>query len=586
MTGAASAPHSNPGAHAGSAPGSAAGLRIAGLSVDYRDRGGAWRPALADVDLSVEPGAMTAVVGESGSGKTTTAAAVIGLLADNGRISGGSIELGGEELTALRPAQLARVRGTRIGYVPQDPGTSLNPLATIGTAVAETLRIHRLATRAQARERALELLERVGIDSPERRIDQYPHELSGGMRQRALIAAAIAARPELIVADEPTSALDVTVQQRILDLLDELRAEGTGILLITHDLAVAGERADTVAVMQRGRIVESGPAATVLTAPTCDYTRRLLRDAPSLTAFSPDGPPPASPAPEVRGESRPTRASGAVGTASAGRGASAGEGSQAEEPLLRVSGLTQVYARGADGAVAGVDDVSFAVPAGTTHGIVGESGSGKSTIAAVLAGTLVPQAGSAVVAGIDAARVPRTRRRELRRAVQLVHQNPASALDPMWSVGASIAEPLRSFRIGARSERAARVREAMEMVALSPDLAERRPRELSGGQLQRVAIARAFAARPQLIVFDEAVSALDVTVQAQILRLLGSLQAELGLTYVFISHDLAVVRGIAQSVSVLSRGRQVEEGPTARVFDDPQDAYTRRLIAAIPHPLG
>lgn len=534
------------------------GLQVRDLSAQYRGRSGVWTPAISEVSLNVPPGQMTAVVGESGSGKTTTAAAIIGLLAANGRRTDGQVTLDGDDLTALSGRALSRVRGTRIGYVPQDPSASLNPLATIGDSVAETLLIHRLATQSQAHERALELLDRVGIDDPQRRIDEYPHELSGGMRQRALIAAAIAAQPELIVADEPTSALDVTVQKRILDLLDDLRAGGAGILFITHDLAVAGERADQVVVMADGHIVESGPAADVLTAPREDYTKRLIANAPSLAA----------PAVDSAAEARPS--SGASG----------------EPPLVEVSGLTQVYARSASGRVSGIEDVSFSVPRGTTHGIVGESGSGKSTIAGILSGFITPQSGSALVDGIDAVDLPRGRRREFRRSVQLVHQNPYSALDPLYPVGSSIAEPLRNFRIGAKTDRRQRVAELMERVALPPELADRRPRELSGGQLQRVAIARAFAADPELVVFDEAVSALDVTVQAQILELLAALQDELGLTYVFISHDLAVVRQIAQTVSVISAGHQVEQGRTADIFANPQQEYTQGLISAIPRPIA
>ena len=536
------------------------GLIVRDLSVDYRARGGGWVQAVDLVNLTVAPGSLTAVVGESGSGKTTTASAIIGLLASNGRRSGGSITLDGQELTGLSPKQVNRVRGTQIGYVPQDPGTSLNPLATIGTSVAETLRIHRLATAPEARSRALDLLERVGIDAPQRRIDQYPHELSGGMRQRVLIAAALAAKPSLIVADEPTSALDVTVQKRILDLLDDLRADGTGILLITHDLAVAGERADELLVMRGGSLVESGAASDVFAHPQTDYTRQLLDDAPALSR-------------------------GKLGSLAQVAGPHAGE-STPPSPVVRVQGLTQVYARAEDGRVNGIEDVSFSVLPGTTHAIVGESGSGKSTLASILAGFTPAQSGSAEVAGIDAATLRPRQRRDFHRRVQLVHQNPFSALDPLHTVASSIAEPLRNFKLVDSHERSDRVAAAMERVALDPALATRRPRELSGGQAQRVAIARALVADPQVIVFDEAVSALDVSVQAHILRLLSQLQAESGLTYLFISHDLAVVRELAHTVTVLSAGHQVEAGETAQVFTSPQHAYTRQLLAAIPRPAG
>ena len=551
------------------APPTASLLSVRGLTVDYARRGGAGEPAVDDLDLTVRPGQVTAVVGESGSGKSTTANAVLGLLPETATVSSGSIHLGEVALDSLSRRAWRDVRGAQIGYVPQDPGSSLNPLRTVGASVAEALRIHRRADRRSARTQVIDLLERVGIDRPQLRADQYPHELSGGMRQRVLIAAAIALRPRLLIADEPTSALDVTVQKRILDLLDELRAEtGMGVLLITHDLAVAGERADEVVVMRSGRVVETGTAAQIFSHPATEYTARLLADAPALQATAPR--------------------------------ARAVESTQA--PFVDVRGLTQIYAEadvsgaGATEAtgptpVIGVDDVSFTVARGTTHGIVGESGSGKTTTGKALAGVITPQAGSVRIGEIDASRLGegrdrRERRRALRRTVQLVHQNPYSALDPMQSIGAILTEPLRNFRIGTRADRGSRVADILEKVALPTDFVSRRPRELSGGQLQRVAIARALIAGPELVVFDEAVSALDVTVQAQILDLLGELQDELGLTYVFISHDLSVVRQIADTVSVMSGGHLVESGPTEDLFTRPQTAYTRALLDAIPRPLA
>lgn len=551
------------------APPTASLLSVRGLTVDYARRGGAGEPAVDDLDLTVRPGQVTAVVGESGSGKSTTANAVLGLLPETATVSSGSIHLGEVALDSLSQRAWRDVRGAQIGYVPQDPGSSLNPLRTVGASVAEALRIHRRADRRSARTQVIDLLDRVGIDRPQLRADQYPHELSGGMRQRVLIAAAIALRPRLLIADEPTSALDVTVQKRILDLLDELRAEtGMGVLLITHDLAVAGERADEVVVMRSGRVVETGTAAQIFSHPATDYTARLLADAPALQATAPR--------------------------------ARAVESTQA--PFVDVRGLTQIYAEAdASGAgateasgpapVIGVEDVSFTVARGTTHGIVGESGSGKTTTGKALAGVITPQAGSVRIGEIDASRLGegrdrRERRRALRRTVQLVHQNPYSALDPMQSIGAILAEPLRNFRIGTRADRGTRVADILDKVALPTDFVSRRPRELSGGQLQRVAIARALIAGPELVVFDEAVSALDVTVQAQILDLLGELQDELGLTYVFISHDLSVVRQIADTVSVMSGGHLVESGPTEDLFTRPQTAYTRALLDAIPRPLA
>ncbi len=372
------------------------------------------------------------------------------------------------------------------------------------------------------------------------------------MRQRVLIAAALALRPELIIADEPTSALDVTVQRTVLDLLDEIRTEtGTGILFITHDLAVAADRSDSLVVMRRGVVEEAGPTAEVLAAPSSAYTRTLLADAPSLARVVERAAPDAI--------------------------------TLTGEPLVHVAGLTQEFRRPGRSPLIAVDDVSFTVARGTTHAIVGESGSGKTTTGRSIAGFHRPTAGRVGVAGTEVTALAGGRaRRAFHRTTQLVYQNPYASLDPRQSISEILTEPLRNYGIGSRSERADRAAHHLELVALDPDIAARRPRELSGGQRQRVAIARALIVEPELVVLDEAVSALDVTVQAQILRLLARLQADLGLTYVFISHDLAVVRQIADSVSVLQRGRQVEHGPAARVFDDPQHDYTRQLLAAIP----
>ena len=608
-------------------------LSIRGLGVAYTTRSGEPSAAIRDVDLDIHAGSMTAVVGESGSGKSTTAGAVIGLLAANAQVTSGEIRLSAHgddpelDLRALSPREWQKVRGARIGYIPQDPGTSLNPLKTVGANVAESLRLHTGLGSAQRRARVLELLDRVGIDRPQMRLEQYPHELSGGMRQRALIAAAISLDPQLLIADEPTSALDVTVQKRILDLLDELRREaGTGILFITHDLAVAAERADELVVVRDGVVEEQGPARRLLGRPESAYTRRLLADAPSMQtlvgAVGPVRDAGTSPASESPSEHDPDRSEAdRTDSRSLDQESSPSPGpSGSAPPLVEVRGLTQVFARvprdedtadaattGAlagtavhdaaypraasapstpdDTAIIGIEDVGFTVPEGTTLGLVGESGSGKSTIGRALAGFSTPQSGSIRVGHYEAESLSKRQLRDFRRTVQLVHQNPASALDPAHSVGASIAEPLRNFRIGSKADRADRVAQVMERVALDPGLASRRPRELSGGQLQRIAIARALVIEPRLVVFDEAVSALDVTVQSQILDLIQRLQEELGLTYVFISHDLAVVRQVAHTVTVLSRGLQVETGPVEQVFAHPEDPYTQRLLAAIPRPL-
>lgn len=529
-------------------------LTVQDLEVAYRTRRGPV-DAVRGISFDVQPGGLTALVGESGSGKSTAAQAIVGLLASNARISAGRIRLGGRghetELIGLPERAWRDLRGRRIGLVPQDPGNSLNPVATIGASVAEPLRIHGWRDTRAIKTRVLELLERVGIDDPAARAAQYPHELSGGQRQRVLIAAAIALEPALIVADEPTSALDVTVQRTVLDLLDDLRRDtGAGLLLITHDLAVAADRADELVVMRNGVIEEKGAATRLLAAPEAEYTRRLLVDAPSL----------------ARVVDRPARP--------------AGTNPPGAVPLVSVRSLRQVYGRGR--AVA-VDDVTFDIPTGTTHALVGESGSGKTTTGRAVAGLAQPTGGSVVVDGVElTARHSARDRRAYRRTAQLVYQNPFASLDPLQRIDRILEEPLRNFGIGTRAERRDAAAQALEQVALSPDLGSRTARQLSGGQRQRVAIARALILRPRLVILDEAVSALDVTVQAQILRLLAGLQAELGLTYLFISHDLAVVRQIADTVSVLQRGRQVEQGTVARVFDTPEHAYTRQLLDAIP----
>ncbi|WP_043625984.1 dipeptide ABC transporter ATP-binding protein [Nonomuraea candida] len=501
------------------------------------------RRAVHGVSLSVEPGEVVAVVGESGSGKTTTAHAIIGLLPGNASVDAGTIHFGPPgrrlDLTGWSDRRLRSVRGARIGLVPQDPANSLDPVKTVGAQIGEVLRVHGQRDRRRIRGRVLDLLARVGLPDPETRARQYPHELSGGMRQRVLIAIAVALRPELVIADEPTSALDVTVQRRVLDLIDDLRAEyGTAMLLVTHDLGVAAGRSDRLVVMKDGRVVEQGPTAGVLAAPEAGYTRRLLGDAPALSARPFRDPPPAA------------------------------------RPAITVRDLVKEFRVGRR-AFRAVDGVSFEVARGTTHALVGESGSGKTTTARMIVRFARPTSGKVTIAGAPDGR-------DFRRHVQLVHQNPYGSLDPRQSIGEIVAEPLRNFGLGDRAARRARVAELLDRVALPRDVLTRRPRELSGGQRQRVAIARALAAGPEVLVLDEAVSALDVTVQARILDLLERLQHDLGLTYLFISHDLAVVRQISHTVSVMSEGRIVETGTTRQVFTEPRHDYTRELLAAIP----
>ena len=537
------------------APASVPILAIEGLTVVFGTTRGD-QTAVRDVSLTVPAGSTVALVGESGSGKSTTAAAVNRLLPANGRVTAGRVVLDGRDLLTLSEREMRRIRGAGIGLVPQDPMSNLDPLMRIGDQVAEALEVHDVANGKAAWARALELLDLVGIPDPQGRAAQYPHEFSGGMRQRALIAVGLACRPRLLVADEPTSALDVTVQRRILDTVDAITEElGTSVLLITHDLGLAAERADTVVVMYRGEIVETGPAAHILAEPEHAYTRRLLAAAPSLNTVR-----------EVR---RTPLDSVAV------------------EPLVRFEGVSKRFAlrrrgRGADDDILAVDDVSFDIPRGQTVAIVGESGSGKSTTANLLLGLETPTGGRILVGDQDLTTMSRRETFALRRRVQPVFQNPYASLDPRYTVERSVAEPLKVHRVGTPDSRRERVRTLLDQVALDADLATRLPHELSGGQRQRVAIARALALEPDIVVLDEAVSALDVIVQAQILDLLAELQNRLGLTYLFISHDLAVVRLVSDEVHVMRAGRIVESGPPEQIFDAPQDGYTRELLAAIP----
>ncbi|MGN2634682.1 dipeptide ABC transporter ATP-binding protein [Nocardia takedensis] len=528
-------------------------------------------PAVRGVGLTVYPGQTVAIVGESGSGKTTTAHAIIDLLPAGGAVTGGSIRFDGRDLTEVTAKEMVSVRGREIGLVPQDPMSNLNPVWKIGFQITEALRAHGIATGRAARQRAVELLVEAGMPDAERRVDQYPHEFSGGMRQRALIAIGLACRPRLLIADEPTSALDVTVQRQILDHLDGLTTDlGTAVLLITHDLGLAAERAEHVVVMYRGQVVESGPAREILRDPRHAYTRKLVGSAPSLASQRMSA---------VR--ERITVRERAV------RVAEAEAVSDADADVLVARNLTKVFRiRGSvpwkSTDFTAVDDVSFRLRRGTTTAIVGESGSGKSTVARMLLGLLEPTSGSAEFDGRAIASLDRKGTLGFRRRVQPVFQDPYGSLDPLYSIYRTIEEPLRTHGIGNAEQRRATVADLLEKVSLPASVMRRYPHELSGGQRQRVAVARALALAPEVVICDEAVSALDVLVQAQILTLLNDLQAELGLSYVFISHDLAVVRQIADDVLVMQSGRVVEAASTAEVFDSPREDYTRRLLDAIP----
>ncbi|WP_156464065.1 dipeptide ABC transporter ATP-binding protein [Devosia sp. Leaf420] len=520
-------------------------LDIRDLTISYHLPEGR-RQVVNGVSFSIGEGEVVALVGESGSGKTTTAQSIIGLLPDNGRIESGSIRLNDAELSDWASRRFDAIRGKVVSLIPQDPGSSLNPVLTIGRQVEEILKLHGWRDRKARHARVLELLARVGLSNPELRANQYPHELSGGMKQRVLIAIAVALKPALIIADEPTSALDVTVQHRILDLIDELRAEsGTAVLLVTHDLGVAADRADRVVVLRKGHVEEQGPTSALLARPTSAYAKQLLADAPSL---APKGFRDAPENPEA---------------------------------AIEVRNLRQEFGHGKSRVLA-VDDVSFSIARGTTHALVGESGSGKTTTARSIVGLQHPTAGSILIDGTEVTSLSGEARRLFRRDVQLVYQNPFTSLDPRQRILDIVGEPLRNFETLTRKARDERAAAMIEKVGLPADVITRNPRALSGGQRQRVAIARALVLEPRFLVLDEAVSALDVTVQAQILNLLTELQDQLGLTYLFVTHDLSVVRQIAHTVTVMQAGQAVETGLVARVFTEPASPYTSDLLAAIP----
>ena len=588
-------------------------LKITNLEVTFTSSTGVV-PAVRGANLTIYPGQTVAIVGESGSGKSTTAAAVIGLLPGTGKVAGGTIEFDGRDITHLTTNEWVELRGSGIGLVPQDPMSNLNPVLRVGTQVKEALVANNVVPKSEVGQRVTQLLEEAGLPDAERRAKQYPHEFSGGMRQRALIAIGMAAHPKLLIADEPTSALDVTVQRRILDHLGTLTSEmGTAVLFITHDLGLAAERAEQLVVMHRGRIVESGPALEILQHPRHPYTKRLVSAAPSLAS--------------ARIESAHARGISVTDEELTG----AGKGATSTEAIIRVEGLTKEFdirgAKKGNDTFLAVDDVSFELRRGTTLAVVGESGSGKSTAANMILQLLEPTAGKIFFDGEDTSKMSTAELFHLRRRLQAVFQNPYGSLDPMYSIYRLIEEPLKIHGYGtleyARAEikraeatgrepeewmmkiveasegantlsaaakreleprklRVERAAELLDMVALPRSAMRRYPNELSGGQRQRVAVARALALNPEVIVLDEAVSALDVLVQNQILYLLNDLQAELGLSYLFITHDLAVVRQIADDVIVMEKGKLVEANTTDELFNNPVEAYTRELIEAVP----
>ena len=473
-------------------------------------------------------------------------------------VTGGQIFVDGQDVSGFSEKEFCTIRGEVVGLVPQDPMSNLNPVWTIGHHIKESLKANNIATGSAAHDRAIELMTEAGLPDAKNRVDMYPHQFSGGMRQRALIACGLAARPKLLIADEPTSALDVTVQQQILDHLESLTHElGTAMLLITHDLGLAAERAQRIVVMSQGRIVETGPALEVLQDPQHPYTKKLVSAAPSIASH--------------RGDSK-------VGSV-----AEADESSA----ILRVKDLTKIYeVKGnqpfTKSEFTAAEDVSFYLNRGRTLALVGESGSGKSTVAQMVLGLIDVTKGKIEFDGEDITGLSREKELAFRRRVQPVFQNPYGSIDPMYSVFNTIAEPLRIHKIGNKKQQEKRVRELLDMVAMPQSMMHRFPGELSGGQRQRVAIARALALEPEVLILDEAVSALDVLVQSQILALLNKLQSEMGLTYLFITHDLAVVKQVADETLVMKQGRIVERGETDDLFANPEQDYTRRLIDSIP----
>ncbi|TFC14561.1 ABC transporter ATP-binding protein [Cryobacterium algoritolerans] len=559
-------------------------LEIKNLQVGFQTQNGLV-PAVNGIDITLMPGQTLAIVGESGSGKSTTAHAIINLLPGSGRITGGEVLFEGRDLTQLNEKQLEEVRGRMIGFVPQDPMANLNPVWSIGFQVEEAIRANGIATGKEVKQHAIRVLKEAGLADADKRLRQFPHQFSGGMRQRVLIGMGLSSRPKLLIADEPTSALDVTVQRVILDHLATLTREiGTAVLFITHDLGLAAERAEQLVVMYKGKVVESGPSREILENPMHPYTQRLVAAAPSLASRRIQS---SQKNLTDLGYSAPRAAEGLdLVEAAAARAGKQAATPVAGGPAIKVDGLTKVYRiRGAKRDARdfkAVDDVSFTVERGTTMALVGESGSGKSTVAKLLLRLEDASEGTITIGGRDTATLRGRALLDLRRTMQPVFQDPYGSLDPLRNIGNTIAEPLQVHRVGDRASRRARVDELLDQVALPSALATRYPNELSGGQRQRVAIARALALKPEIVILDEAVSALDVLVQAQILRLLADLQAELGLTYLFITHDLAVVRVIADHVCVMQRGKIVESSTVDKVFDNPQQDYTRELLNAIP----
>ena len=608
-------------------------LQIKDLHTDIEIRNGVVR-ALSGVDLHVNPGETLGIVGESGSGKTMTALSLMGLLPQGGKVSSGSIILDGQDLTKMPLHMKRKMRGTKVGMIFQDPLTSLNPTMKIGLQVCEPLRVHENLSKREALARAVEILKRVGMPRPEVVINNYPHQLSGGMRQRVMIAMALVCKPRILIADEPTTALDVTTQMQILDLIDELRDEyKMGVILITHDLGVVAGHTDRVAVMYAGRIVETAPTKTLFTEPKHRYTSSLMAALPerALAAgtklFSIPGAPPSltnlpkgcrfaarclwatdecrAGYPDLNGDENHTFScfhpvqegdeSPAVLQAMMDSGkaedAVDATGQISHEVLLDVKEASRVYESAGSGffkrdkgVVSAVDRVSITVNKGETYGLVGESGCGKSTVGRLIAGLESPSGGAIELDGRDLAKLKGRDAVRIHRDVQMMFQDSYAAMDPRMRIDQILAEPMSIQKTGNARQIAERIMEILEQVGLTEEILDRYPHEFSGGQLQRIGFARSLTLAPDLIVADEPVSALYVSVQAQVLNLMKDLQQELGLSYLFISHDLAVVQYMADRIGVMYLGRIVEEGPAHEVVKNPKHPYTKALIDSIPVP--
>lgn len=536
-------------------------VAIRNLTITYHARQRSIQ-AVRGVNLTVRQGQTVAIVGESGSGKSSVIHAILGILPPSAQVDG-TILVGDTDISHASEGQRQAVRTELIGYVPQDPQSSLDPTMRIGAQVAEVVRLKEKANAQDAAQRAQELLRQAGIANAQLRAHQYPHELSGGLKQRVLIAMALAGNPQLLVADEPTSALDVTVQRTILDHIERLVHKlGISLLMVTHDLAVASDRADRIVVMNRGVVVEENDTAQIIDHPHDRYTRTLLETAPSFEALH----------------------GNAANAANAGEAASDVDDIASDAAVQWASISKTFVTKTTEGQrlFHALDDVSLVARRGKTLAIVGESGSGKSTLLRIALGLIRPTDGTIIVNGINLGKIGTKELRKARRGFQLVQQNPFESFDPRMSIAESIAEPLKAFREGNRQTRAKRVHELLDLVALPQSLAQAKPKELSGGQCQRAAIARALALGPETLMLDEPVSALDVTVQDQIMKLLIRIQNELNLSYVFVSHDLAVVEMIAHDVAVLRSGKVIEHGTTGQILSHPSTEYTKELIESIP----